>query len=357
MDSYTVVLRVPRDTPSTDVNKLIEEIKENWMPPRWELLGAVKSTDDKEQSEGQAEDNSPMKATSQDKSAIVAPRPDGAGSSWEGSETDESLDDITLSPVLSYSPEYPPEYPASPTPQASSPTPPTTPEVVFPTPRTIVYRPVSLRAVSSRPAAPLLIEQCSSDEESQRPKKKKRKVTKVQWTIASVVSTLRVFIDSLKAVKDEHFGQMSGVVPTEVLATDLTTSIAIVNRVLKMSKAIDRLQCFHLGRAYWRWSLDHDRDPLKKGYLDFKNMLKAQQEKNLAGMEGLTEKVKIGIVLVLLNQWVNEGQQQVKIALPDGGKLDSLSRLLSGVQGVSEDVLSGAKIVLQNELQAAYNKI
>ena len=51
---------------------------------------------------------------------------------------------------------------------------------------------------------------------------------------------MRVFIDSFKAVKDEHFGQMSEVVPTEVLATDFTTSIAIVNRVLKMKQSIDR---------------------------------------------------------------------------------------------------------------------
>ena len=57
MDSYTVVLHVPRNTPSFEVNKLIEEIKDNWMPPHWELLGAVK---DKEQ-EDQGEDNSPMK--------------------------------------------------------------------------------------------------------------------------------------------------------------------------------------------------------------------------------------------------------------------------------------------------------
>ncbi len=98
---------MPRDTPSSEVNKLIEEIKENWMPPRWELLGAVK--DSKEQ-EDQGEDNSPMKG-SQDKSTIVPPRLDTVDSSWEGSDTDESLEDITLSPVVSFSPDYPPEYP------------------------------------------------------------------------------------------------------------------------------------------------------------------------------------------------------------------------------------------------------
>ncbi len=90
------MLRVPRDTTS-EVNKLIEKMKENWMPLRWELLEAVK---DKEQED--QEHNSPMKA-SQDKSTIVSPRLDFVGSSWEGSDTDESLENITLSPVLSFS--------------------------------------------------------------------------------------------------------------------------------------------------------------------------------------------------------------------------------------------------------------
>ncbi len=62
--------------------------------------------------------------TSQGKSTIAPPRQDVAGSNWEQeSDTDESLDYITLSPVLSFCPEYAHEYPASPIPQASSPTP------------------------------------------------------------------------------------------------------------------------------------------------------------------------------------------------------------------------------------------
>ncbi len=103
--------------------------------------------------------------TSQDKSTIVPPRQVVAGSSWEQeSNTDESRDDITLSPVLSFSPEYPLSTRFSYT-TGFIPNSPTTPEVIVLTPRAIVYRPVS-RAVSSRSVVPLLIEQCSSDEES-----------------------------------------------------------------------------------------------------------------------------------------------------------------------------------------------
>ncbi len=62
-------------------------------------------------------------------------------------------------------------------------------------------------------------------------------------------------------------------------------------RSLSCEWSFDRLKFFHL-HHYWHWSLDHNRDSLKMGYLNFKNMLKTQQEKNLVDMKWLTQKVK-----------------------------------------------------------------
>ncbi len=160
----------------------------------------------------------------------------------------------------------------------------------------------------------------------------------------TMISNIDFLIHIIERVSAKTCSIKDADIPTTLFSENLTTALNTTNSVLTTGKQVVALAGFLIGRSYWNWCKDNKRNPWAKSYPDFKKYL--EQNFKIEPLRKLEiAKIKNGIVIFILNMWMNEGQGEIRIGLP------TRETILYSLQGFKKYFLLFIDLRVQNSCE------